>query len=109
MTRDYRKEYDTYHASPEQKKRRAGRNHARRQLKDTKGIVGKDVHHKDGNPMNNDKSNLSIVTQKYNRTEPRLRGETVGSYGGIRGEREPQDKDISDKMIYAIYETLVWV
>mgnify|MGYP003115950767 CR=1 FL=1 len=33
----------------------------------------KDVHHKDNNPMNNDKSNLSIVSQKYNRSEPRLR------------------------------------
>lgn len=85
--RNYKKEYENYHSKPEQKKRRAGRNHARRQLKDTKGIVGKDVHHKDGNPMNNDKSNLSIVTQKYNRTEPRLRDE----------EREPQDKDIKDK------------
>ena len=97
IERNYKKEYENYHSKPEQKKRRAGRNHARRQLKDTKGIVGKDVHHKDGNPMNNDKSNLSIVTQKYNRTEPRLRDETVGSYGGIRGEREPQDKDIADK------------
>ena len=85
--RNYKKEYENYHSKPEQKKKRAGRNHARRQLKDTKGIVGKDVHHKDGNPMNNDKSNLSIVTQKYNRTEPRLRDE----------EREPQDKDIKDK------------
>ena len=85
--RNYKKEYENYHSKPEQKKRRAGRNHARRQLKDTKGIVGKDVHHKDNNPMNNDKSNLSIVTQKYNRTEPRLRDE----------EREPQDKDIADK------------
>ena len=85
--RNYKKEYENYHSKPEQKKRRAGRNHARRQLKDTKGIIGKDVHHKDGNPMNNDKSNLSIVTQKYNRTEPRLRDE----------EREPQDKDIKDK------------
>ena len=85
--RNYKKEYENYHSKPEQKKRRAGRNHARRQLKDTKGIVGKDVHHKDSNPMNNDKSNLSIVTQKYNRTEPRLRDE----------EREPQDKDIKDK------------
>ena len=37
--------------------------------------------------MNNDKSNLSVVTKKYNRTEPRLRDE----------EREPQDKDIKDK------------
>ena len=85
--RNYKKEYENYHSKPEQKKKRAGRNHARRQLKDTKGIVGKDVHHKDNNPMNNDKSNLSIVTQKYNRTEPRLRDE----------EREPQDKDIKDK------------
>ena len=95
--RNYKKEYENYHSKPEQKKRRAGRNHARRQLKDTKGIVGKDVHHKDNNPMNNDKSNLSIVTQKYNRTEPRLRDETVGSYGGLRGEREPQDPDIKDR------------
>ena len=87
IERNYKKEYENYHSKPEQKKRRAGRNHARRQLKDTKGIVGKDVHHKDGNPMNNDKSNLSIVTQKYNRTEPRLRDE----------DREPQDKDIKDK------------
>jgi len=71
--RNYKKEYENYHSKPEQKKRRAGRNKARRQLKDTKGIVGKDVHHKDNNPMNNDKSNLSVVTQKYNRTEPRRR------------------------------------
>jgi hypothetical protein len=28
--RDYRKEYDDYHAKPEQKKRRADRNRARR-------------------------------------------------------------------------------
>ena len=85
--RNYKKEYDNYHSSPEQKKRRAARNKARRSLKDNKGIVGKDVHHKDNNPLNNDKSNLSVVTQKYNRTEPRLRGE----------DREPQDKDIKDK------------
>lgn len=31
MPRDYRKEYDTYHATPEQKKRRAMRNKARRE------------------------------------------------------------------------------
>jgi hypothetical protein len=85
--RNYKKEYENYHSKPEQRKRRAGRNKARRQLKDTKGIVGKDVHHKDNNPMNNDNSNTSIVTQKYNRTEPRLRDE----------EKEPQDKDIADK------------
>ena len=45
----------------------------RRSLKDRKDIKGKDVHHKDNNPMNNDKSNLSVVSQNYNRKEPRLR------------------------------------
>ena len=89
--RNYKKEYENYHSKPEQKKRRAGRNKARRDVvksvKDSKQLVGKDVHHKDNNPLNNDKSNLSIVTQKYNRTEPRKRNE----------EREPQDKDIKDK------------
>ena len=89
--RNYKKEYENYHSKPEQKKRRAGRNKARRDVvksvKDSKQLVGKDVHHKDNNPMNNDKSNLSVVTQKYNRTEPRKRNE----------EREPQDKDIADR------------
>jgi len=89
--RNYKKEYENYHSKPEQKKRRAGRNKARRDVvksvKDSKQLIDKDVHHKDNNPMNNDKSNLSIVTQKYNRTEPRKRNE----------EREPQDKDIADR------------
>ena len=71
--RDYKKEYADYHSKPEQIKRRSKRNEARRSLKDRKDIKGKDVHHKDNNPMNNDKSNLSIVSQKYNRAEPRLR------------------------------------
>ena len=71
--RDYKKEYADYHSKPEQIKRRSQRNEARRSLKDRKDIKGKDVHHKDNNPMNNDKSNLSIVSQKYNRAEPRLR------------------------------------
>tara|TARA_A100001015_G_scaffold302467_1_gene390697 strand:+ start:63 stop:1649 length:1587 start_codon:yes stop_codon:yes gene_type:complete len=71
--RDYKKEYANYHSQPEQVKRRAKRNEARRSLKNNKDIKGKDVHHKDNNPMNNDKSNLSIVSQNYNRKEPRLR------------------------------------
>ena len=105
LERNYKKEYQNYHSSTEQKKRRAGRNKARRSLKDNKGIVGKDVHHKDNNPMNNDKSNLSVVTQKYNRTEPRLREEEEMNCGCGKTpcetygteEREPQDKDIKDK------------
>jgi len=69
--RNYRKEYDNYHSRPEQKLRRAARNTARASLKDVP--EDKDVHHKDNNPLNNDKSNLSVVTQKYNRSEPRKR------------------------------------
>lgn len=72
--RDYKKEYENYHSDPEQIKRRAKRNEARRSLKNSKKLTSdKDVHHKDNNPMNNDKSNLSIVTQNYNRKEPRMR------------------------------------
>jgi hypothetical protein len=75
--RDYKKEYENYHSRPEQIKRRAKRNEARRLMKNNKDIKGKDVHHKDNNPLNNDRSNLSIVSQKYNRTEPRLRTEVL--------------------------------
>ena len=78
MERNYRKEYDNYHAQPEQREKNAARLRARR-LMVKKGKVKKndkmDVHHKDNNPLNNDPKNLSVVTQKYNRTEPRLRSE----------------------------------
>jgi len=75
MSRNYRKEYDNYHSRPEQKIRRAARNAARSRFKDAD--PNKDVHHKDNNPLNNDKNNLSLVTQHYNRREPRLRQEAV--------------------------------
>ena len=68
--RNYKKEYKNYHSKPEEKLRRAARNAARRSVK---APSDKDVHHKDGNPMNNDKSNLSVVSKNYNRKEPRLR------------------------------------
>ena len=74
--RNYRKEYDNYHKKPDQRERNAGRLRARR-LMAKLGKVSKgdkmDVHHKDNDPMNNEKGNLSVTTQKYNRTEPRLR------------------------------------
>tara|TARA_Y100000296_G_C5050868_1_gene194745 strand:- start:476 stop:628 length:153 start_codon:yes stop_codon:yes gene_type:complete len=44
-----------------------------KKVKKEEDIVGKDVHHKDNDPLNNDHNNLSIVTQHYNRREPRLR------------------------------------
>lgn len=46
--RDYRKEYDDYHGTPEQKKRRADRNNARRKAERNGSVRkgdGKEVHH----------------------------------------------------------------
>ena len=48
-TRNYRKEYDDYHAKPEQKKRRADRNAARRKATRSGAVHkgdGKEVDHK---------------------------------------------------------------
>ena len=74
--RNYRNEYDNYHKKPEQRERNAARLRARR-LMDRWGKVKrfdkKDVHHKDNNPLNNEEDNLAVTTQKWNRTEPRLR------------------------------------
>jgi hypothetical protein len=85
MSRNYRKEYDNYHSRPEQKIRRAARNAARRLFADAD--PDKDVHHKDNNPLNNDKNNLSLVTQHYNRREPRLRQEDVQEMSAMAEKR----------------------
>jgi hypothetical protein len=72
MPRDYKREYEKYHSSEKQKKRRAARNKARRQAerdgKVRKGD-GKDVHHKDHNPRNNGKKNLSVKDASSNRAD----------------------------------------
>jgi len=71
MARNYRQEYDSYHKRPRQKKRRAARNGARRKMKKL-GLVkkgdGKDVHHKNGNAIDNRKSNLAIMSKSKNRS-----------------------------------------
>ena len=70
--RNYRKEYDTYHAKPEQKKNRAARNKARTLLSSTGRVRkgdGKDIDHRDGNPRNNSKSNLSVISKRRNRSK----------------------------------------
>ena len=64
--RDYKKEYRDYHGKPEQRKRRSNRNKARRKVNAPKG---KDVHHKDGNPNNNKRSNLTLRSPKNQRKE----------------------------------------
>ena len=71
MPRDYASEYNNYQGTEKQKKRRAMRNKARRQFMKS-GLVrkgdGKDVHHKDKNPFNNNRKNLRITTQAANRS-----------------------------------------
>ena len=69
--RNYRKEYDNYHSSPEQKKRRAQRNASRAKLLKSGAVKkgdGKDVHHKDRSPSNKSRKNLSVTSKKYNRS-----------------------------------------
>ena len=68
--RNYRKEYDNYHAKPEQKKKRASRNAARKR---SAAKAGQDVHHKNGNPLDNRKGNLAVVSPSSNRSFPRDR------------------------------------
>lgn len=60
-----------YNAKPEQKKRRAQRNAARRKMvkagKAHKGD-GRDVAHRDNSPSNNKMSNLSMQSKAKNRS-----------------------------------------
>ena len=71
MARNYKEEYKEFHSKPDQKKRRAGRNAARRKMaasgKVKKGD-GKDAHHKDGNALNNKRKNLRVESKSKNRS-----------------------------------------
>lgn len=70
-TRNYRKEYDNFHGKEKEKRRRAQRNAANRKKKKEGKISkgdGNDVHHKDGNPMNNSSGNLTVISKKKNRS-----------------------------------------
>lgn len=68
--RDYKAEYARYHGKPEQIKRRSMRNKARREAI-KRGLVrkgdGKDVDHKDRNPLNNSPDNLRVQSASKNR------------------------------------------
>ena len=68
--RNYRKEYDTYHGTPEQRENNNARKRARYEL-EKKGVVkkgdGKEVDHKDGNPRNNSRGNLQVLSRRENR------------------------------------------
>lgn len=69
--RDYKKEYEQYHAKPEQVKRRAARNSARADMAKSGRVKkgdGKDVDHKDYNPLNNSKKNLRVMSSSTNKS-----------------------------------------
>ena len=74
MSRNYKSEYENYQGKPEQIKRRASRNTARATMvkagKVTKGD-GKDVDHKNGSPLQNNKKNLRVISKAANRSFPR--------------------------------------
>lgn len=67
--RDY--SYDKkYESSPEQIRRRASRNTARRRLIASRGkaaLRGKDVDHRNQNPLDNRSNNLRVESKKKNR------------------------------------------
>jgi hypothetical protein len=70
LARDYAKEYREHGGTPEQKKRRAARNKARRYMEKNGRVQkgdGKEVDHKDYNPENNSPGNLRVVDKTTNR------------------------------------------
>lgn len=76
MPRNFRSEYKNYHAKPEQRERNNARKRARYAL-EKGGVVSKgdskDVDHKDGNPKNNARKNLRVVSKTVNRSFPRTK------------------------------------
>lgn len=69
--RDYKDEYKKYHSRSKQKKRRAGRNQARRAAMRAGRVRkgdGKDIDHHDNNPRNNKASNLRVKSKSANRS-----------------------------------------
>jgi len=91
--RNYRKEYDEYHGTAEQRANRSKRVLARRKMK-KKGLVrkgdGKDVDHKNGNPQDNSDKNLRVLPKSKNRSIKEDHG------GGFEGTPELLQKFIKD-------------
>ena len=91
--RNYRKEYDNYHAKPEQRKNRSKRVLARRKMEE-KGRVhkgdGKDVDHKNGNPKDNSDDNLRVLPKSKNRSMNEDHG------AGFEGTPEAVNKLLQD-------------
>ena len=74
--RNYKQEYKNYHSKPSQIKRRDSRNKARRLMEDL-GYVrkgdGKDVDHKNSNPLQSSRKNLRVQSKHSNRSYARTK------------------------------------
>lgn len=69
--RDLKAEYERYQGTPEQRKKNDSRKKARRlmeKLGKVKKGDGKDVDHKNMNPLNNSKKNLRVTSPAANRS-----------------------------------------
>lgn len=89
MPRNYKLEYANYQGKPEQKKRRAQRNKARR-LAERQGKVskgdGKDVHHPTRNTAS---SKVAVISASKNRSHGGKVGNKAGkARGGRKGGRK---------------------
>lgn len=74
--RNYSEEYNRYQGKPEQRKKRSKRVQARREMEKAGKVHkgdGKDVDHKNGNPRDNRKSNLSVKSKSSNRSYARTK------------------------------------
>ena len=84
MPRNYKQENVNFNSRPGEKKRRAGRNAARRKLEAAGRVErgdGRDIDHVDGDPRNNALSNLRITSKRRNRSRNR---QGKGSILGLR-------------------------
>nr|BAR34576.1 hypothetical protein [uncultured Mediterranean phage uvMED] len=70
-SRNYKKEYARTHGTTKGKLDRAARNKARKTVNPRKGM---EVHHKNGNPRDNRRKNLAVISKKLNRTLQPKRG-----------------------------------
>ena len=70
--RNYKKEYKKFQSSSKSKKDLAHRNKVRRYLLQKRRVKKgdkKDIDHLDGNPRNNSKQNLRIISRSRNRAK----------------------------------------
>ena len=77
MSRDYKRERELYYGygpssgvTAKQRKHRrdkASRGRARAELGKFVNVAGKDVHHRNGNPQDNRRQNLVVVSRSKNR------------------------------------------